>query len=502
MKKILLSVFFLTTLFLMPLAAQEELIVEPGPAGTLNQAITNPANQGKILVLRRGIPYLVTGEINFSAAPLHIKAEPGNGPRPLIVFSPGGGGAAPDQVIRANNHLTLEGLHLTNRDLLGGITERIIRTSAADLSIRVNDCLIDDSGQTAFRLDGTNNKIYATNSIFSRMGIPSNPDNGRVLDDRGTLVDTIWFENCLMYNVTSRIIRDGGQRINVAIFNQNTVSGVGQRGFEWGEIEQLYFTNNIIADGGFLGRQFSLDPAEQDNERHVINGAPVGNANWVIRNNNFFRSVGALAATPFTQADTDTIEQQPYFNAAAVAAIQAGGWQDTNIEEQLEFANPAPTPVDFITKHHAGQSAQALPWDHSGLAINNLYSQIGNMTPRYSTFHDYGYRTDTDSYTGGTDGQPLGANLFSFISSAQDLFVENNILFYPNPVRDILWVQNLEAENLAGVRVFDMQGRPLRTWRINEDYLMIDTSNWSNGMYILSVTDRQGRTSSQKFIKH
>lgn len=502
MKRILLSVFFFAALSLLPLAAQDEVIVEPGPAGTLNQAISNPANQGKTLVLRRGVPYLLTGEINFSAAPLHIKAEAGSGPRPLLVFSPGGGGAAPDQIIRANNHLTLEGLHLTNRDLLGGITERIIRTSAANVRVRVNDCLIDDSGQTAFRLDGANNKVYATNSIFSRMGIPSNPDNGRVVDDRGNLVDTIWIENCLIYNVTSRVIRDGGQRINVGIFNQNTVASIGQRGFEWGEIEQLFFTNNVIVDAGFVGRRFSLDPARQDTIRHAINGVPVGNANWVIRNNNFFRTPAALAATPFTQSSGDTVEQQPNFNPAALAFIQAGGWANTNIQETLDFTNPAPVPVDFIIKHHAGQSGQALPWDHAGVQPNTLYSQLGNMTPRYSTFHDYGYRTNTSSYTGGINNQPLGANLFDFVSSAKDLFMENNILFYPNPVRDILWVQNLDAESLVGVRVLDIQGRPVRTWRVNEDYLMIDTSNWSKGMYILSVTDRQGRTSSRKFIKH
>ncbi len=502
MKRFLLSISFLAALFLLPLSAQQEVIVEPGPAGTLNQAVNNPANQGKTLVLRRGVPYLLTGEINFSAAPLHIKAEPGAGPRPLVVFSPAGGGAAPDQVIRANNHLTLEGLHLTNRDLLGGLTERIIRTSAANVRVRVNDCLIDDSGQTAFRLDGVNNKIYATNSIFSRMGLPSNPDNGRVVDDRGNLVDTIWIENCLIYNVTSRVIRDGGQRINVGIFNQNTVAGIGQRGFEWGEIEQMYFTNNIIIDAGFFGRRFSVSPARQDTVRHVINAIPIGNPNWVVRHNNFFRTAGALAATPFTQASGDTVEQQPNFHPAVLASIQAGGWANTNIEEVLQFTNPAPVPVDFITKHHAGQVSQALPWDHAGLQPNNLYSQLGNMTPRYSTFHDYGYRTDTESYTAGTEGQPLGANLFNFITSAKDLFIDNNILFFPNPVRDVLWVQNLDAENLAGVRVFDMQGRPVRSWRLNEDYLMIDTSNWSKGTYILSVTDQQGRTSSRKFVKH
>ena len=503
MKKCVLLLGFLIALFTVPMAAQEEVIVEPGAPGVLNQAISNPANQGKILVLRRGFPYLSTGEIENTGFALHIKAEAGDGPRPIIIFSPPAGGAAVDQIFRARANLTLEGLHLTNRDLLGGVTERIVRTGADSISVRMLDCLVDDSGQTAFRLDGKLNRIYATNTVFSRMGVPSNPDNGRVIDDRGNDVDTIWIENCVIYNVTSRVIRDGGGKINYVHFNQNTVANIGQRGFEWGEVEEFNFTNNIVANGGFLGRQFSLDPTENDIERHVINMDSTGSGNekWVIRNNNFYRNADVVAATPAQQADGDTIQQQPYFNAKAMGAIMAGGWESTNIEEELDFTNPPTFSFDFIAKHHAGEGSMANAWDHSGLTPNAIYSAIGSMTPRYSESHDFGYPTSAASYTAGTEGQPLGSDLFDFTTSTKDLFVENNILYYPNPVKDQLFIQNLKAELIAGIRVFNLQGQLIHNQRVNNDYVILQTANWNAGMYVLSVVDKRGNVSARKFVK-
>ncbi len=504
MKKCVLLLGFLIALFAVPMAAQEEVIVEPGVPGVLNQAIADPANRGKILVLRRGFPYLSTGEIDNTGFALHIKAEAGEGPRPIIIFSPPSGGTAVDQIFRARANLTLEGLHLTNRDLLGGITERIVRTSADSVRVRMHDCLVDDSGQTAFRLDSKLNRIYATNTVFSRMGVPSNPDNGRVIDDRGNIVDTIWIENCVIYNVTSRVIRDGGGKINYVHFNQNTVANIAQRGFEWGEVEEFNFTNNIVANGGFLGRQFSLNPAENDIERHVINinSTGSGNEKWVIRNNNFYRDADVVAATPFTQADGDTIQQQPYFNDKAMAAITTGGWGSTNIEEELDFTNPPTFSFDFITKHHAGEGSMAKPWDHSGLEPNPIYSAIGSMVPRYSQSHDYGYPTSAASYKAGTEGQPLGSNLFDFTTATKDLFVENNILFFPNPVKGQLYIQNLKAETIAGIRIFNLQGQLIYNQLINNEYVILQTANWDAGMYVLTVVDKQGKVSARKFVKN
>lgn len=486
------------------LQAQEQVIVEPGAAGVLNQAVTNADNQGKIFVLRRGFPYLITGEIG-NTTKLHIKAEDGNGPRPIIIFAPAAGGAAVDQIFRPRAELILEGLHLTNRDLLGGITERVIRTSADNIAIKMNDCLVDDSGQTAFRLDGKNNKVYVTNSIFSRMGVPSNPDNGRVVDDRGNQIDTLWIENSLIYNVTSRVIRDGGAGINYLKINQNTVANIGQRGFDIGEVKELIITNNIIANGAFLARRISATPSRNDTARVVIfaDSSSTGFSSWVISHNNFFRDAAIVAATPFTRSNGDTLTQVSNFSTAVAASVRAKGLEATNISEELTFASSVPAPLDFIAKTHGADVANALPWDHSGLTPNSLYSAIGAMVPRYDKSHDYGYSAKSDSYKAGTEGQPIGTAIFGFsdVSSVNSLFVENNILFFPNPATDELYIQNLDAEIITSVRVFDLQGKLIQYVRVDNQNLILPVSQLNNGIYILTITDKKGNISSKKFVK-
>ena len=506
MKKYLLSLGFAIAACIATLHGQEEVILEPGAPGVLNQAIANAANRGKIFVLRRGFPYLLSGEIENAGFDLHIKAEPGTGPRPLLLFSPPPGGTSPDQLFSVRGNLILEGLHLTNVDLLGGYQERMIRTRNDNVRVTVRDCLMDDSGQTAFRLDARGNRVYAFNSIFSRMGRPNNIDNGRVVDDRGNPVDTIWIENCAIYNVTSRVIRDGGERIKFAYFNRNTTMNVAQRGFEWGPVDEFIFTNNIVVNGGFLGRRFSVDPARHQTDRHVINVDSTTNGirKWIIRNNNFFVTSDMIAATPARRSDGDTVEQQPYFNAVVNAAIEAGGWRATNIEERIQFTNPPKLPIDFINKHQGGNGSNAEPWDHSGIPTNPIYSALGSRVPRYSVSHDFGYSVRDRSYTAGIEGQPLGSSLFAFrdVTSVKDLFVENDILYFPNPVQNILYIQNLKAETLAGIQVFNIQGQMVTSLRINNDNVILDTSNWRAGMYLLTVVDQHGNVSTRKFVKN
>ncbi len=484
------------------LQAQQTVIVEPGPAGTLNQALTNPANQGKIFVLRRGIPYLLTSEIDITGVELHIRAEAGPGPRPLLVFSPPAGGTTPDQVISVRANMILEGLHLTAVNLLGSPAERIIRTRVDNVRLRVIDCLIDDAGQTAIRLDGRNNKVYMSRNVISRMGRPANPDNGRVVDDRGLPVDTLWMENNLIYNVTSRVIRDGGAAMNYVYFNKNTVVNVGQRGFEWGEVGEFVFTNNLIVNGAFLGRRISITPRLNDTARVVVAVTPGmgGTDKWVIRNNNFFRDSATVKATPAKQADNDTIVQVSLFTSAVAALIQSKGWTNSNISEVLNFRNPVPTQLDFITKHHAGTGATASVWDHAGLSPNVLYSALGSMSPRFSTYHNYDYGRTSRSFTAGTTGQPLGVDL-GLVSSVPDLFLKDGILFFPNPVRNQLFVQNLKQEKIMAVRVFNLQGQLVADQRLIGDNVVFETEKWNNGMYILSLVDRSGNISSRKFIK-
>ena len=94
--------------------------------------------------------------------------------------------------------------------------------------------------------------IKITNSVISGIGFPSDPNNGRGIDDRGNNIDTVIIENSTFYNLTSRIIRDDGGYIKYASFKNNTVVNIGQFGITFGRVGELYFQNNIFMNAGFM----------------------------------------------------------------------------------------------------------------------------------------------------------------------------------------------------------------------------------------------------------
>ncbi|MBC6995218.1 T9SS type A sorting domain-containing protein [Neolewinella lacunae] len=485
------------------LTAGAQTVISVPPGSTLNDVIT--ADSNRIYELTRGAIYFVNSPIAHQGFTLHLRAA-GNEQfaRPLIVSDPPSADVEINALFEARGNLILEGLHLTQRSTLGVVFERMIRARANDIRITVDDCLMDDSGQTVFRLDNANTKIYVRNSVASRLGEPSNPDNGRFIDDRGNLVDSIVLENNLFYNITSRLIRDGGGEINYFKFNQNTVDNVGQRCMAIGPVGTLEVTNNIFANGAFLGRQFSLDPAEQD-DRAVLDPdtTALGISNWLISHNNFFRTPALVEATPFTQVDMDTIEQVPNFSVEAELAVAARGTEATIINDVLNFANPAPQPLAWIMAHHSEMDAPA--WDHSGIDVDAVLSTVGDGSIlRYSTYHDYGYAQGAGSYRAGTEGQPLGANLpdFEFSTRTRDLFVAANILYYPNPVADRLFVRHLNGTDISRIVIYDLMGRPLQVvHNVNNDRHELDLAHLPSGTYLLSLVDSRGGVSARQVVK-
>ena len=98
MKNIYLTAV-LTLIATFALAQDSEMIVEPGPVGTLNEAILSDttatgerADENRVYVLRRGVPYVLSGTLEYADYHLRIKAEDGDGTRPLLISDTGDDG--------------------------------------------------------------------------------------------------------------------------------------------------------------------------------------------------------------------------------------------------------------------------------------------------------------------------------------------------------------------------------------------------------------------------
>ncbi len=192
--------------------------------------------------------------------------------------------------------------------------------------------------------------------------------------------------------------------------------------------------------------------------------------------------------------------------------------------------------TDFIV-HHGSIDAEAIDVNgvggSSSLLVNNLaYSEFSNGY--ISLFSN----TYTINFTAEEDGQVLSEYTIPFFPTYNNeaitlvasgffdpsvnsngpafglwvatadggplteiqpnaLSVENtnkiNVEVYPNPVSDFLYV-NFKNDNQAQLSLFDLSGREVMVKALGMKN-QIDLSNFSNGLYLLNLSDRYGSKS-------
>ena len=104
----------------------------------------------------------------------------------------------------------------------------------------------------------------------------------------------------------------------------------------------------------------------------------------------------------------------------------------------------------------------------------------------------------------GSNGTQNGVTFWtSETLSINDEQFASEVLLYPNPVKEILNVRELELVNLKNASVFDMTGRMVGLTDLNNNLLekIIDLTNIQSGLYVLKLTDIQGRVLTKKFFK-
>ena len=192
-----------------------------------------------------------------------------------------------------------------------------------------------------------------------------------------------------------------------------------------------------------------------------------------------------------------------YFGPQISNAMMASASSTTNINEVLEFANAPAVQQDYITSVY-DSTATFGEWDFSALSPDETYSQIGGQgIDRYTTFHDFTYSENATSFTAGSQGQKLGADLSNLGTAVkEDFFVRDNILYYPNPVQNQLFIQNLDKAELSLIEIYDLRGVPVRQQRVRSENAVFNLPNLPSGTYVLTVRDSAGKVSSRKLIKN
>ena len=475
--------------------AQRTVEVEPG-FDTLNMAINGDTtatgarvDSNTVYILERDGIYLLNGSIE-NRFPLTIVAAEGEGERPILQPGVNTGGES-ERPFRPRGDLTLRGLYVTNEDELGGTNTRIVRISADDITINIEDCHLDKDAQSAFRFDNDGVSVFIKNSIISNIGRSDAMNNGRGFDTRGNNIDSLVVENSTFYNLTSRIVRDdGGGFIRYHKFDHNTVVNVGQFVTSPFEVQEMIFTNNLIVNGGYLGQ---TDSTNADRSLITIDslsvdslGNPIRDGEQMIRisNNNFYIAPEIVAAYG------DSIRTLPTLNETAQAYLDERGFGDTITSEAVAFANAPATPIDVFTARWTVGSEN--PDDGSIPEFSNDGAPF-----------DFSYANTFDAFSGSRAGQPLG-DLTWFGQEITPVSIDEESSEtpsgfklsgnYPNPFNPSTTVQfDLPAAAEVSIAVFDLLGRevmaiPAQAMAAGTSRaILLDASSLASGMYLYQV---------------
>ncbi len=469
-------------LFALSMSAQSRIISVEPLLGSLNTAIDGDTTatgeriepENTVYELQGGQLYPLIRTIDNTGYPLHIRTNPNDDGRAILQpFAVDGGEASSS--FEARGDLRIEGIRVRNVDQLGGIQTRIIRARQDGIRVTVDNCWLEVDGQTALRLDQNDTRIFISNSIISNIGLWNDPDNGRLIDDRGSNVDSIEVYNTLVYNVTSRILRNGGGVTNWAHFDQNTFVNVGQRGLEFGFTREAVVTNNMITNVGLRGKGAGGSQAFVEIEEWIGDGDQV----LVVSNNNLFFTQDVLDLYP---ADREPIN---LLDSLATAIIDNEAMIATNTEEVVTYNDPSPTPLQWVSDFFA--------------------DNIANTPPAYDTdllTYDFFYPNTFESFTGGSNGQPIGILPADFGVFVNNTRKEIDFSVYPNPTSDMLFVDLPGDAGIQSIKVFSIIGSEVAAYStIASGIQSINVGVLPSGIYMLTVIDGSGSQSTRKFVK-
>ena len=495
--------------------AQEtrEVIINPDSVGIINNAINGDTTDGggripnTVYILKRNGIYKTTGEIQNPGFHLRIRAEEGSGSMPIIQPTAPSGGES-QEPFSILGDFTLEGVYVTTVDDFGRYLQRMIRVREDSVSIRLNNCWFDGTGQSIVRLDNIGSKVYMTNCIVSNVGRTNIPNNGRVIDSRVS-TDSVLLVDNTFYNVTSRIYRlSDGRYTRYTLFDHNTIVNTAQRSIGVDNSIEVQITNNIFYNNGFLGTTrvseiIELEDMSESFEDLLLSLGVEQSA--TISHNMFYTSPDII------EVWADSIHAMPEYTEEVFQVVDQDSVElveNLTFNFPVKFRNAPVVPRSVLTGMIFDQlfaenidNGQAPAWN---LTLSPFLQIVDSSLPLPWSFpYDFSYAPDEPAATAATDGGQLGdrnwplRDIDKVVSTKfQDT---EKIRAFPNPAQNTMTLEIPEGISVKELFMMDMNGKKYPVSLIDKN--RIDLSTLSPGMYLLMVKDKTRRLFKLKIMK-
>ncbi len=133
-----------------------------------------------------------------------------------------------------------------------------------------------------------------------------------------------------------------------------------------------------------------------------------------------------------------------------------------------------------------------MEWQNTyGLAYSDISTAIQQTS-------DNGYIVAGGSYNGSTNYDFFIIKLAGNQLTTHENIIKSAISIYPNPAKDFVMIDHLPSEST--ISIYDMSGRKIFSKKYSETKVSINTSAFSNGVYMIQVDNQEKTILSEKLI--
>ncbi|MEM6347225.1 MAG: T9SS type A sorting domain-containing protein [Bacteroidota bacterium] len=479
-------------------------------------------DENTIYTLDNGGVYITTGRIvNKKNWPLQIKATDLSNTdlKPVLTRVPNATGTYPD-IMRPEGDVTLTNIWIISGEKGPGENHDWgkIRILGDSTTFRATDCIIEKDRGGFVQLRANNVKCFINNCVLRNGGNRFILEgNGRGVDSRNFVFDTLIVRNSIIHNIVDRVFRSqGGTAAHGYIaFDNNTIFNVaGRHGcFQLRWVESARITNNLMINPMMLGTTPALtdEQNQPDNEAHkiVTLDTLTPTTELFIANNNIYWTQDVVDVW----ALHDSVDRPAILSDLVKDALGADTTNaffeevislnnvPINITQYIEdlYADPAATDMfDFIVQDSAFAGGDR--------DFGNLF-KFSEFDPCY----DENSASASAATHGGSIGYTLGCQGLTipdeFGTGIEDLNQNLGLKAAPNPFRAHTEISfELSEPGAANLRVFDISGRVVST--LANDYYAAGqhSVNWQAkglgaGIYFLKLETKAGFMTQKVIIQ-